>query len=431
MSENQEVPPASQPTRSRDDGAATKPQKIWKKKKIGQLPERLMSVDALRGFDMFWIVGAGYLFTAIDAWSDAPFWTHVKTQLTHVEWEGLRFYDLIFPLFVFIVGVSIVLSLRKAAVKDGKAACARKVLLRGALLFAVGLFYSGGLSRLWPDIRVLGVLQRIAICYTAAGLLFLFLRARWLAVISALILVGYWLLLWQVPIRDINMTPANMAELAKQQGTTNAVELFNRTEATIYGQFHPGYNLANHFDFQFLPGKLYDTYWDPEGILSSFPAIVTCLLGVLSAVWLLREDRPLGSRSLMLIVAGCLCFSAGWGWGMHFPVIKKIWSSSFVLAAGGYSMVLLGLFFQVVDVWRFQAWCRPFVWVGSNAITIYLAAQILNFRKVAERFVGGDLRTWLNAQNAGLGEVVIALAALGGMLVFARFLYQRKIFIRL
>ena len=431
MSEIQKVSPASPSERSGSGGTATKPEKIWKKKKIGQLPERLMSVDALRGFDMFWIVGAGYLFTAIDAWSEAPFGAAVKAQLTHVEWDGLRFYDLIFPLFVFIVGVSIVLSLRKAAAKDGKAACARKVLLRGALLFAVGLFYSGGLSRLWPDIRVLGVLQRIAICYTAAGLLFLFLRARWLAVLSTVILIGYWLLLWQVPIRDINMTPANMAELAKDAGTTNAVELFNRTDATIYGQFHPGYNLANHFDFQFLPGKLYDTYWDPEGILSSFPAIVTCLLGVLSAVWLLREDRPLGSRSLLLIVAGCLCFSAGWGWGMHFPVIKKIWSSSFVLAAGGYSMVLLGLFFQVVDVWRFQAWCRPFVWIGSNAITIYLAAQILNFRKVAERFVGGDIRTWLNSQNAGLGEVLIALAALGVMLVFARFLYQRKIFIRL
>jgi predicted acyltransferase len=431
MSENPEIPRAPQPARPAAGAATTGPQKIWEKKKIGQLPERLMSVDALRGFDMFWIVGAGYLFTAIDSWSAAPFWTNVRTQLTHVEWEGLRFYDLIFPLFIFIVGVSIVLSVRKAAAKDGKLACARKVLIRGALLFAVGLFYSGGLSNLWPDIRVLGVLQRIALCYTAAGLLFLFLRARWLAVISATILIGYWLLLWQVPVRDITMTATEMADLAKRHGTTNAVELFNRTANTIYGRFLPGANLANHFDFQFLPGKLHNTYWDPEGLLSTFPAVVTCLLGVLSGVWLLREDRPLGSRSLMLIAVGCLCFSAGWGWSIHFPVIKKIWSSSFVLAAGGYSMLLLGVFFQVVDVWRFQAWCRPFVWIGSNAITIYLAAQILNFRKVAGRLVGGDLRTWLNSKDSGLGEVLIALTALGVMLVFARFLYQRKVFLRL
>jgi predicted acyltransferase len=94
-------------------------------------------------------------------------------------------------------------------------------------------------------------------------------------------------------------------------------------------------------------------------------------------------------------------------------------------------MVLLGIFFQVVDVWRLQRWCQPFVWIGSNAITIYLAAQILNYRKVAERFVGGDVRAWLNTQNKGLGEVLVALAALAVMLLFARFLYRRKVFIRL
>ncbi len=428
-----ESPDVSRPSSEMGtDKSSGQSQRIWRrKKKTSELPERLMSVDALRGFDMFWIVGAGYLVTAIDSWSDSKFWTHVKTQLTHVDWEGLRFYDLIFPLFVFIVGVSIVLSLRKAQAKEGTVSCARKVILRGALLFAVGLFYSGGFSKLWPDIRVLGVLQRIALCYTAAGLLFLFLRARWLVVAAVTILLGYYVALWRLDIRDIEMTPAVMADLAKTAGTTNAVELFERAEGTVYGQFTPGYNVANHFDFQFLPGKLYDTYWDPEGILSTFPAIVTCLLGVLSGIWLLRSDRSLGNRSLMLIVAGCLCFSAGWGWGMHFPVIKKLWTSSFVLAAGGYSMVLLGIFFQVVDVWRLQRWCQPFVWIGSNAITIYLAAQILNYRKVAERFVGGDVRTWLNTQNKGLGEVLVALAALAVMLLFARFLYRRKVFIRL
>lgn len=429
MNESEEV---SRDTETpRPAGSSGKPQRIWRRKKVGELPERLMSVDALRGFDMFWIVGAAYLLSAVNAASDSPFWAGVKAQLTHVEWEGLHFYDLIFPLFVFIVGVSIVLSLRKAVPRDGKLACARKIVVRGGLLFAVGIFYSGGFSNVWPEIRVLGVLQRIAIAYTGAGLLFLLLRARWLAVMAVGILIAYYLALWRIDIRDIEMTADSMAELAKESGTTNAFELYDRTEATIYGQFGPGHNLANHFDFRFLPGKLYDTYWDPEGLLSSFPAIATCLLGVLSGVWLLREDQKLGTRSLMLIVAGCLCFSAGWGWGLHFPVIKKIWSSSFVLAAGGYSMVLLGIFFQVVDVWKFQRWCQPFVWIGSNAITIYLAAQILNYRKVAERFVGGDLRAWLNAQSRGLGEILLALVALLVMLAFARFLHQRKIFIRL
>lgn len=407
-----------------------RPEKRWRRKKIGELPERLLSVDALRGFDMFWIVGGGFVVSALDAWSDLGVVASLRKQLTHVEWEGFHFYDLIFPLFVFIVGVSIVLSLRKAVAKEGKGGAAKKVLLRGGLIFLLGLFYSGGLSNLWPDIRLLGVLQRIALCYTAAGLLFLVLKTRWLVVACVTLLVGYWLVMWQVPIRDIALPADLTAEKFKEFGTTNAVEVFNRTEDTIYGQWAPGKNVANHFDYQFLPGKLYDTYWDPEGILSTFPAIATCLIGVLAGIWMLREDRPLSARALMLVVAGCLCLGAGWAWGLHFPIVKKIWTSSFVLLTGGFSLILLGVFFQVVDVWRFQRWCQPFIWIGSNAITLYLAAQILNYRRVAERFVGGDIRAWLNGLNAGLGDVLLALASLGVLLLVARFLYRRQIFLR-
>lgn len=127
-----------------------------------------------------------------------------------------------------------------------------------------------------------------------------------------------------------------------------------------------------------------------------------------------------------LIVAGVLAILVGHGWGLVFPVIKKLWTSSYVLVAGGYSLVLLGLFHQVVDVWGWRRWCQPFVWVGANALTIYLAAQILNFRRLAERLAGAPVRSLFGEA----GDTVIALIAVFLLFGFARFLYQRKLFLR-
>ncbi|MCX6951805.1 MAG: heparan-alpha-glucosaminide N-acetyltransferase domain-containing protein, partial [Verrucomicrobia bacterium] len=153
---------------------------------------RLVSLDALRGFDMFWILGADFLFTTLAKVCNVFPFTVIAGQLEHKDWDGFAFYDLIFPLFVFMAGVSVVFSLNRLIETGGRAAAVKRVLGRGALLFAIGLFYAGGLQTKWPDIRVLGVLQRIALAYTGAGLLFCFFRPRSLAAIGAAILVGYW-----------------------------------------------------------------------------------------------------------------------------------------------------------------------------------------------------------------------------------------------
>src|ERR1043166_5597443 len=160
---------------------------------IATTPEtrRVVSVDALRGFDMFWILGG-----------------FVGDQLEHVEWEGFRLYDLIFPLFVFIVGVSIVFSLTRLVEREGKAAAHKRVLRRFALLFVLALIYSGGVSHKWPDIRLLGVLNRIALCYFFASLLFLNLRLRGLVVACVSLLVGYWALMTFVPFPDVRRVDA-------------------------------------------------------------------------------------------------------------------------------------------------------------------------------------------------------------------------------
>src|SRR6266581_1598557 len=188
--------------------------------------QRLMSVDALRGFDMFWIVGAGSLVAALNKMSQTGPTKFLATQLEHADWEGFHFYDLIFPLFVFIVGVSLVFSLSKTIEREGRAEALKRVFRRGILLFLIGIFYSGGFSHPWPDMRLMGVLNRIALAYLFAGLLFCFFKPRALVAICAGILLGYWALLTLVPIRDIQLTKTNIARLAREAGDLETATYF-------------------------------------------------------------------------------------------------------------------------------------------------------------------------------------------------------------
>jgi predicted acyltransferase len=417
--------------------------------------QRLMSVDALRGFDMFWIIGADSLVYALNRMTQTRPTSFLAEQLEHAEWQGFHFYDLIFPLFVFIVGVSLVFSLTKAIARAGRAEALKRVFRRSVLLFALGIFYSGGLSNSWPDIRLMGVLNRIALAYFFAGLLFCFFKPRALIGIAVGILAGYWALMTFVPIRDIQLTKSNLAQLAEQAGDEKTAALFKErsnpsavkgspawaaaekmfyaTTNRVSGKFGKGLNLANHVDFEYLPGRKYDTFFDPEGYLSTIPAVVTCLLGVFAG--LLLRTRALAERQkvVWLIAFGVAAAVLGWLWGAQFPVIKKIWTSSYVLVAGGYSAILLGLFYLVVDIWQVRGWCQPFVWMGMNSITIYVASNILGgFRRVAPRLVGGDVKVFLDEHVAkGCGDMVISIVGLLLAFWVVRFLYKRKIFLRL
>src|SRR5688572_16346584 len=276
---------------------------------------RVISIDALRGFDMFWILGGDLFMTALGRTSENPLAQGLSRQLQHADWAGFRFYDLIFPLFVFVVGVSLTFSLRRVIDQEGAVAARGKVLRRFALLFLVGLFYSGGVSQPWPEIRLMGVLNRIALCYLFAGLLFCQFRGRGLAVTAVGLLVGYWAAMTFIPFAD-----------------------------GLRGVFEPGRNLANAIDAQYLPGKKWDGSWDPEGLLSTLPAVATCLIGVLSGLLLQSPNMDETRKIRILFAVGAGMVAAGWLWHLQFPVIKKIWTSSFVLVAGGYSALLLATF---------------------------------------------------------------------------------------
>src|ERR1019366_8251146 len=409
----------------------------------------------LRGFDMFWIIGADTRVYALNRMTQIRPTTFLADQLEHAEWEGFHFYDLIFPLFVFIVGVSLVFSLTKTIQQAGRAEALKRVFRRSILLFAVAIFYSGGFTSPWPDIRLMGVLNRIAIAYFFAGLLFCFFKPRALIATCVAILAGYWALMTFTPIRDIQLTRSNLAQLAEKAGDSKTAELFNdernpsaikdspawaaaekmfyATTNRVTGKFDKGLNLANHIDFEYLPGRKYDTFFDPEGYISNLPAVVTCLPGVFAGLLLKSGTVPDQRKVIYLIAAGVAAAALGWLWNAQFPVIKKIWTSSYVLVAGGYSAILLGVFYQIVDVWQARAWCQPFVWMGMNSITVYLASNILGgFRKLATRFVGGDVRIFFDGHVAkGFGDMVISIVGLLLAFWFVHFLYKRKIFLRL
>lgn len=415
-----------------DSTASSAPAQTPELAKQTESNQRLMSVDALRGFDMFWIVGAEYLVHALhnmrDTWLTRP----LAAQLEHVDWEGFHFYDLIFPLFVFIVGVSLVFSLTKTIANEGKAAAHVRIFRRSLLLFVIGILYSGGFTTEWPDIRLMGVLNRIALAYFFAALIFCHFKLRGMLVACATLLIGYRALMAFVPFPDVRPTPGGTQTVAKETGFTNTAQLNLESKTMIRGTYIKGVNLANYLDQKYLPGKRYDGTWDPEGLLSTLPAIATCLLGVFAGLLLQNRLMNPQRKVIYLIAGGVGAVALGFLWGQSFPVVKKIWTSSYVLVAGGYSALLLAAFYQMVEIWKWQKWSMPFVWIGTNAITLYLAKNIIDVRKLAARFAGGDVKNFFdNTFAAGFGELLVALVALGLILLLAQFLYRKKMFLRL
>jgi predicted acyltransferase len=384
---------------------------------------RLVSLDALRGFDMFWIIGGDALVKALMAWGGWSFSQDVSRQLDHVDWEGFRFYDLIFPLFLFMAGVALPFSLGKLRERgEPTSRLFWRVFRRMALLFALGLVCNSILQ--WnPPLRWAGVLQRIAIGSGMAGFLFLLFKPRGLAVVTAMILLGYWALLAFVP-------PPNgiSGDYSKETNLAGYVDRKVLVEyLTINGQNY---------------GKIlkpYYGYGDNEGLLSTIPAIATALLGVLAGVWL-RHCSSSRRRVIVLALAGAVCLGVGEGWGFAFPIIKNLWTSSFVLVAGGWSLLLLALFHLVIDVWGFRFWAFPFVVIGLNSITIYVAERFISFDKISNFFFGGivkhidDIVRFFTlgavASTYNFGAVLTPFFFLVCEWLFLYYLYRRQLFLR-
>src|SRR5690242_3025294 len=371
--------------------------------------ERVVSVDALRGFNFIWILGGeGAALALADMLDDkgpilGAIGNLIGPQFLHARWEGYTFYDIVFPLFIFITGVAIALSLPRSVERRGMAGTYWRIIRRTIILYVLGLIFYGGMSEHWEDIRYVGVLQRIAACYFATSILFLHLRWRGLVAVSVGLLVGYWAVMTFVPIPGGFGTPS----------------------------FAPDANLANWIDRTYLPGRLWDQTRDPEGLLSTFPAIVNCLMGALAGLLIRRANISGARKAAYLMGSGVALVLLGHLWGLQFPIIKAIWTSSFVLVSGGWSLLLLGVFYLIVDVWGYRAWTPFMVWIGANAITLYFFNNLVGFERIAVKLVGGDFARMLDelitpetgrflAHSVGL---LIAIAVAG-------FMYRRKVLVR-
>ncbi len=356
--------------------------------------KRVYALDMLRGFVMIFIMaGAGY-HRAFKAISPDGFWGFLSDQLEHPAWEGLRFYDLIFPTFIFCIGMSVVYSLDRMVRENGLQTTYWRIFKRTALLFFLGVLEDGGMRDIADENVICGVLQRLALCYGITSVLYLNFKRRGLFIIFGTIMIGYWILFTMVPVPGVGVV-----SMVKYECWPNWV-----------AQQIPPYYSA-----------------DPEDLFSTLTAVCTCLLGVFT-VFLIRGQEP---KQVLLRLLGfsALCLVVGYAWWwLHFPVIKRAWTSSYVLVAGGYSLLFLAIFYGFADVLRWRgAWTKPFIWTGMNALTIYMLSFMLRFNDFARWFVGGPIE-----DAAGIyGELLVNVVSLVIAMLFLRWMYNRKIFLRL
>lgn len=396
-------------------------------------PARLRSLDALRGFDMFWIIGAGTLVRGLQGLGDNAVTNFLATQLSHVDWEGLRFYDCIYPLFLFLIGVSIVFSTDRTVAEHGRAGACLRILKRGLLLWVLGIVYNGGLSTRWPDIRLSGVLGMISVCYVIAAGLYVLLRGRLgaLAAAGAAMLLASWAAMAWIPIPDLQLDKPTLDAWAKKVGSREPAAIAAAVPGRISGSYAEGKNLSNYIDFRFLPGKKSTGAYDNQGLLSPLTASVLCLLGILAGRWLRDARTTPARRAVWLLAAGAFAILLGLLWGMPLPIVKKLWTASFCMLTGGIAAMAMAVFYLVVEVWKRDRWCEPFVWVGTNSITIYLAVALVPFDRIARRLVGGDIEYFLNHHVAkGLGGLAVAAVTLGLAFLLVGFLHRRRIFLK-
>jgi predicted acyltransferase len=360
--------------------------------------QRLMSLDALRGFDMFWIIGGKEITQAAAQLTNWPWLVWLSDQLEHAEWHGFTSYDLIFPLFLFMVGVAMPFSFAKR-IEHGatKMQLYRHVLYRTLALVLLGMIYNDLMNFDWATMRYTSVLGHIGIAYFFAALIVL--NSSAIAQFGWLIglLVTYWAMMKYIPVPGYGA-----------------------------GDLNPAHTLNDYIDRMLMPGQLKFGDRDPLGILATIPAIGTALAGSVTGHLLKSSRYSKYFKTLAMASAGLICLAVAFLWNFDFPINKNLWSSSFVLHCAGYSLLLLSLFYLVIDVWRFQNWAMFFVVVGSNSILIYMARRCVDFDHTTHYFFDG-----LIGSTGPYQPLLFAVAVVFVEWLMLFVLYKKRIFLKL
>lgn len=311
--------------------------------KPASLSGRLISLDVFRGATI------AAMILVNNPGNDFAY-----APLQHAKWSGWTPTDLIFPFFLFIVGVSLWLSFRS---RLERGASKRSLLLhslrRSVILFAIGVFLNGFPRFQLANWRIPGVLQRIAVAYLAAALITLRWKTKGIVIWIVGLLASYWILVRFVPVPGYGMPVRDVPFL------------------------HPDMNLASYLDRLVIPGRLYEGTRDPEGILSTIPAIATALFGALTGQWL-ASGRDALRKALGMLGAGVALVLAGELWNLWFPINKKMWTSSYVLFAAGAALIAVAVCYWFLDVKQQRWWSKPFLIFGTNAIAVYVLADLLS-----------------------------------------------------
>ena len=315
---------------------------------------RLFSLDVLRGLTIAFMI-------MVNNNGGRAAWA----AMHHAEWNGLTPTDLVFPTFLFVVGVSIVFAYEARLAKGAtRAELTRHTAQRAGVLIVLGIIVNSFPTFELVHMRFYGVLQRIAVCYLIVGLFYLWDRRVWTKIVTLVAaLVGYWILMRWVPVPGAGIPGQDIPLLDK------------------------GQNLVSWLDRQLMPSHLYEDFTthnlcDPEGLLSDLPALGTALLGLLTALWL-RTERSFKTKAAGLVVGSAACLALGYTWSIWFPLNKKLWTSSFVLTAAGWSLLVFALSFYAVEVkgWGKEGWTRGVTWpwkiLGSNAIAAYMISELI------------------------------------------------------
>ena len=380
---------------------------------------RLMSLDALRGADMLFIMGFSGAVISFCAWIGLKdCW--LATQMTHVAWHGFRQHDTIFPLFLFLAGVSWPFSYASQMAKGRTtAAILRKIGFRVLALFFLGMVSANFFAFKFETYRYDSVLAHIAVCWAGAALLYMFVRS-WkvrVAIVFAL-LVAHWAVQYFIAAPDAAALLASTDPAVAKKVASYAA--YGTDNFSFTG------NIAGWIDRTFMPGRLHEGIFDPDGLLAKVSGIPLALLGVLAGE-LLRAERFSGNRkALILLGAGLAALALTFAWMPWCPVNKKIWTGTFVLASASYAFILLSVFYWIIDVKGFRRWSFFFRVIGLNSITIYVAMRFVGFSQMSRFFFGGI---------AGFGDkdwsaFVFAMGTVAIEWLVLLFLYRKNTFLK-